>query len=127
MIQSMTGFGRGEAAIGEYSASAEIRSVNSRYLEVNVKLPQNLSARELDVREMIRQQIGRGKLSVIVSLSGSHEDDDVAVDPESVRKVISLLKSLKKSARISAPIKLEHILSFKERLQGQFSRFVERR
>ncbi len=118
MIQSMTGFGRGEAAIGEYSASAEIRSVNSRYLEVNVKLPQNLSARELDVREMIRQQIGRGKLSVIVSLSGSHEDDDVAVDPESVRKVISLLKSLKKSARISAPIKLEHILSFKNVFKG---------
>ncbi|MGO9482534.1 MAG: YicC/YloC family endoribonuclease [Candidatus Kryptoniota bacterium] len=118
MIQSMTGFGRGEAAIGEYSASAEIRSVNSRYLEVNVKLPQNLSARELDVREMIRQQIGRGKLSVIVSLSGSHEDDDVAVDPESVRKVISLLKSLKKSARISAPIKLEHILSFKDVFKG---------
>ncbi|MFZ1081506.1 MAG: YicC/YloC family endoribonuclease [Candidatus Kryptoniota bacterium] len=118
MIQSMTGFGRGEAVIGEYSASAEIRSVNSRYLEVNVKLPQNLSTREIDVREMVRQQIGRGKLSVIISLSASREDGDVAVDAESVKRVIALLKSLKKSARIAAPIKLEHILSFKDLFKG---------
>ncbi len=118
MIRSMTGFGRGEAAIGEYSASAEIRSVNSRYLEVNVKLPQNLSTREIDVREMIRQQIGRGKLSVMVSLSSSSEEDDVAIDSESVKRVIRLLKSLKKTARISTPIKLEHILSFKDVFKG---------
>ena len=43
MIQSMTGYGKGEAGVGEYSASAEVRSVNSRYLEVSVKLPQSLS------------------------------------------------------------------------------------
>ena len=114
MIQSMTGFGKGEATIGEFSASAEIRSVNSRYLEANIKLPQSLSAREVDVREMVRQQIGRGKLSVIVTLNGSGEEADVAVNLESVEKVIALLKALKKSARISSPIKLEHILSFKD-------------
>jgi len=114
MIQSMTGFGRGEATIGVCSASVEIRSVNSRYLEVNMKLPQNLSAREIDVREMIRQQIGRGKVSVILAVDGSPEDEEVAIDLESVKKVIALLKSLKKSARISSSIKLEHILSFKD-------------
>ena len=114
MIKSMTGFGRCEASVGGCSAAAEIRSVNSRYLEVNVKLPQSLSAREIDVREMVRQQIGRGKLSVIVSMIRPGEDDGISVDPESVKKIITLLKSLKKSARISGQIKLEHILSFKD-------------
>jgi uncharacterized protein (TIGR00255 family) len=114
MIRSMTGFGRGESSAGEYSALAEIRSVNNRYLEINVKLPQSLSAREVEIREMIRQQINRGKLSVIISLTGLHEEYSIAVDPESVKKVLTLLRSLKKSARISSPIKLEHILSFKE-------------
>ncbi len=114
MIQSMTGYGKGEATIGEYSASAEIRSVNSRYLEVNVKLPQNLSTREIDVREMVRQRIYRGKLSVAVSVSGLREDDEISIDPESIKRVMDLLKSLKKYARISNPIKLEHVLNFKD-------------
>jgi len=121
MLQSMTGYGKGEAVAGEYSASAEIRSVNSRYLEVNVKLPQSLSIREMDVREMVRQQIYRGKLSVSVSLSGLQEEDAVNVDPESVKRIIGLLKALRKYARISAPIKLEHLLIFKDVFKGGMS------
>jgi uncharacterized protein (TIGR00255 family) len=118
MIQSMTGYGKGEAVVGENSSTAEIRSVNGRYLEVSVKLPQNLSTREIEVREMVRQQIYRGKVSVSVSVSGLHDDDEISVDPESVKRVIDLLKSLKKYSRISSPIKLEHILSFKDVLKG---------
>jgi len=119
MIQSMTGYGKGEASAGEYTATSEIRSVNSRYLEVNVKLPQSLSTREIDVREMVRQQIYRGKLSVSVSVGGVHEGDEISVDPESVKRVINLLRSLKKSARISSPIKLEHLLNFKDVFKGE--------
>lgn len=118
MIQSMTGYGKGEATVGVYTALAEIRSVNGRYLEVNVKLPQSLSTREIDVREMVRQQISRGKLSVAISLSGLNPEDEVAVNPESVRRVIGLLKSLKKYARITAPVRLEHVLSFKDVFKG---------
>jgi len=118
MIQSMTGYGKGEVVAGEYHATAEIRSVNSRYLEVNAKLPPNLSTREIDVREMVRQQIYRGKLSVSVSLTGLHEDDEISVDPEAVKRVIAMLKSIKKYSRISAPIKLEHLLNFKDVFKG---------
>lgn len=118
MIQSMTGYGKGDATVGVYTALAEIRSVNGRYLEINVKLPQSLSTREIDVREMVRQQISRGKLSVAISLSGLNPEDEVAVNPESVKRVVALLKSLKKYARITAPVKLEHVLSFKDVFKG---------
>ncbi len=118
MIQSMTGFGKGEATIGGYAASAEIRSVNNRYLELNVKLPQALSTREIEVREMVRQRIGRGKVSIVISSSSSQEEDEIAVDGDSVKRVIALLKSLKKSAKISSPIKLEHLLIFKDLFKG---------
>ena len=118
MVQSMTGYGKGEAAVGNYAATAEVRSVNNRYLEVGVKLPLRLSTRELEVREMIRRQIFRGKLSVLVNLSGSNEEDEVGIDIESMKRVITLLKSMKKMARISSPIRLEHILSFKDVFKG---------
>ena len=118
MTQSMTGFGKGEAVVGTYSATAEIRSVNSRYLEIGVKLPQNLSSYEMEVRETIRQQVGRGKLSVLVSTTGEQGDTEVKVDSESVKRVVGLLKSLKKSAKISSPIKLEHVLIFRDLFKG---------
>jgi uncharacterized protein (TIGR00255 family) len=114
----MTGFGKGEAVVGTYSATAEIRSVNSRYLEIGVKLPQSLSSYEMEVRESIRQQVGRGKLSVLVSTTGEQGDTEVKVDSESVKRVMGLLKSLKKSAKISSPIKLEHVLIFRDLFKG---------
>lgn len=118
MIQSMTGFGKGEATVGGCTAVVEIRSVNSRYLEMNVKLPQTLSTREMEIREMVRQNIGRGKLTVMVSTNTGATEDDIAVDTESVRQVLTLLKSLKRSAKISSPIKLEHLLQFKDLFKG---------
>ncbi len=118
MIQSMTGFGKGEAKVDDCTASAEIRSVNSRYLEINVKLPQVLASHEIDIREMVRERIGRGKLSVMVSTTCGAQANDVAVDAESVQQVLRLLKSLKRSAKISSPIKLEHLLLFKDLFKG---------
>ncbi|HQT91689.1 MAG TPA: YicC family protein [Candidatus Kryptobacter bacterium] len=114
MIQSMTGFGKGQARVRECTASVEIRSVNSRYLEMNVKLPQTLSSHEMEVREMIRQKVGRGKLSITVSTDNSPAEQEISVDAESVKQVIALLKTLKKSAKITSPIRLEHLLSFRD-------------
>ncbi len=118
MIQSMTGFGKGEAKVGECTASVEIRSVNSRYLEIGVKLPQSLSTREMEIRETIRRRIGRGKISILVSTSSGPQENEISVDPESVKQVVKLLKSLKKSAGISSPVKLEHLLLFRDLFKG---------
>ncbi len=118
MIQSMTGFGKGEATVGGCIAVVEIRSVNSRYLEMNVKLPQSLSTREMEIREMVRQSVGRGKLTVMVSTNTGAGENEISVDTESVKQVLGLLKALKKSAKISAPVKLEHLLQFKDLFRG---------
>ena len=65
MISSMTGYGHGEAAEEGITAIAEVRSINSRYLEVNTRLPKSLSLRENDLREIIRTKAGRGKINVL--------------------------------------------------------------
>ncbi len=114
MIQSMTGFGKGEARVGECLASVEIRSVNSRYLEMNIKLPQTLSTREMEIREMVRQNVGRGKLTVMVSTNTGAKESEMSVDTQSVEDVLHLLKSLKKTAKLTSPIRLEHLLQFRD-------------
>ena len=114
----MTGFGKGEATIGEYSAVVEIRSVNSRYLEMNVKLPQTLSTREMEIREMVRLNVGRGKLTVMASTTTGAKESEISVDTKSVEQVLLLLKSLKKTAKLTSPIRLEHLLQFRDLFRG---------
>lgn len=118
MIQSMTGFGKGEYSAGRLSASVEVRSVNNRYLEVGIKLPQSLAIREGEIREMIRQRFSRGKISMIVSVDRAGEEPQLGVEKETVTRIVDLLNQIKKTARVKSAIKLEHILMFKDLIKG---------
>ncbi len=62
MIQSMTAFARSQAQGSWGSAIWEIRSVNHRYLEMSIRLPDNLHVLEANVRELIRRYLKRGKI-----------------------------------------------------------------
>ena len=66
MGYSMTGFGRGESIQEERRVTVEIRSVNSRYSDLNFRLPRQLSELESSLRELIKKSISRGKIDVRV-------------------------------------------------------------
>lgn len=67
MVCSMTGFGRCEITHGVYHITAEIRSVNNRYLDLNIKLPRRLGAAEAEVRSLLKSRIRRGKTDVFIT------------------------------------------------------------
>lgn len=77
MVQSMTGFGRGEAADERYKIGIEMKSVNHRYLDVNVRIPHKFSFYEAQIRQAVKKYAGRGKVDVFVSfeLLGDEEAD----------------------------------------------------
>ncbi len=75
MIHSMTGYGKGSAVKNNFSAEVEIKSVNSRFLEVFLKLPPLLSDREYEMREILKSKIKRGKINVIVQLKRNGNND----------------------------------------------------
>lgn len=64
MIRSMTGFGAAEGAVGGSRISVELRSVNHRFFNPSLKLPQAIAKWEAEVREHLRQRITRGHLTV---------------------------------------------------------------
>ncbi len=66
MISSMTGFARSEKGYLWGHVSCEIRSVNHRYLELNIKLPDALRVAEGKLREILKSQLGRGKVDVLI-------------------------------------------------------------
>ncbi len=68
MVKSMTGYGRGEMTAGTLAATVEVRSVNNRYLDCNVKLPRTCLYAEEAVKERVASQLNRGKVDVFVNL-----------------------------------------------------------
>ena len=68
MAKSMTGFGRGESTAGERHFTVEIKSVNNRYLDFNIRLPRQLNPYEGEVRSLLKQSIRRGKVDVFITM-----------------------------------------------------------
>ena len=67
MIKSMTGFGRCEIAEENRKITIEMKSVNHRYLDVNIKMPKKFSAFENSIRNLIKEYTQRGKVDVFVT------------------------------------------------------------
>jgi uncharacterized protein (TIGR00255 family) len=110
----MTGYGKGNAVKNNFSAEVEIKSVNSRFLELFLKLPPLLSDREYDMREILKSKIKRGKINVTVQLKRNDNNDLAMVNETKLKEYISLIEKIKKTAVIKEEIKIEHILNNRE-------------
>lgn len=67
MIKSMTGFGRCEIAEGDRKITVEMKSVNHRYMDVNIKMPKKLNFFEAAIRNELKNYIQRGKVDIFIT------------------------------------------------------------
>lgn len=74
MLYSMTGFGSAEADAGRYHIKVEIKTLNSKFLDYNLKLPRELNEREIEVKALIGQYLKRGKVNVTIELQPLNPD-----------------------------------------------------
>ena len=114
MIYSMTGYGKGFAQSKSFSVEVEIKSINSRFLDIYLKTPSSLTNKEYEIREFIKSKVGRGKLTVFIQLNSSDSDAASIIDKEKLKNYLGLIKELKKAAKITEKIKLEHLLYNKD-------------
>lgn len=73
MIKSMTGFGRGEVQAHNRKFTVELKSVNHRYLDVNIKMPKTLNFFESAIRQELKNYIARGKVDVYITYENMGE------------------------------------------------------
>ena len=117
MISSMTGYGKGSASKDDLTIETEIKSVNSRYLDLSLRLPKFLLSKEFEVREKIKSRIRRGKVYVSVAVrKGEFEERFNEVDPAGIKFVVNLLSEIKKSAKIRQSLALSDLLLFQNML-----------
>ena len=75
MAMSMTGFGRGTLEEAAYGYTVEIKSVNNRFLEINVRMPRTLISLEDKIRKSIQQRLNRGKVDVFITANVYDRND----------------------------------------------------
>jgi len=111
MILSMTGFAAVAAELPGVSVAVELRSVNHRYLDVTVKLPDELRALETALRERLAAALKRGKVECRVSLARSAgASAALAVDPKRVAALADAASEVRHLVPSAAPLSAAEIL-----------------
>ena len=108
MIYSMTGFGKDEKLINNHNVVIEIRSLNSKTLDLNLKIDDPLLFIDEYLRKSINQKIIRGKIDVSITINNSNNG---LVIPFNTRKVKEYIKELKKDFDINESQIISSLLS----------------
>jgi uncharacterized protein (TIGR00255 family) len=118
VVASMTGFGRAEISRDGINISAEVRSVNSRYLDLTLRLPRSISQREKELKDIVRTFLNRGNLNITVKIAyDSNGAIPLKVNTGAAKSYFKLLNEIRKSVKIREQVKLEHLLTFSEVLE----------
>ncbi|MEQ9089796.1 MAG: YicC/YloC family endoribonuclease [Balneola sp.] len=109
----MTGFGRGEATENGITATVEIKSLNSRYLDLSIRLPQRLQDKELILKELVQKTISRGKLNINVHVTESDSGEPhIKVDEVKVKAYARILREVQEAAGIEGNLNVRNITGF---------------
>ena len=109
MISSMTGFGAADGTIGDARASVEIRTVNHRFFSPNLKLPAAFSRWEGEIREILRQKIARGHVTLTARFDRAVGTGPV-IDEVRLAQYAARLKELNKKHGLGGEVDLATIL-----------------
>ncbi len=94
MIRSMTAFASGERSIDTGTLTCELRAVNHRFLEIGMRMPDELRALEPTMRERIAARISRGKLDLSLRLRPRENDETLHLNPALVSRMGALARTL---------------------------------
>lgn len=113
MPRSMTGFARQEAQFPWGSISCEIRTVNHRYLEPSLRMPEVLRVLEPRLREVLKKSLSRGKIEISLQLNLTEgENAEVGVNEALAHQIIQAAEKISASMSQAAPISPVEILKW---------------
>lgn len=117
MIYSMTGFGRSSIEDKNYGVSVEIKTVNNKYLDIQVKNPNFLNFLEEDIKKTVREKLDRGRADVFIRCHKKESNiSKMYFDSNLVSNYIEAVKDLEKSLNHDFKLKLSDIMQ----LEGAF-------
>lgn len=115
MIKSMTGFGRAEVMEGNRKFTVEMKSVNHRYLDINIKMPKKISFFESAVRNLLKEYIQRGKVDVFISYEDYNEDNfSLKYNEEAAKEYLEYLKEMSEKFGLENDVRVSTLSRYPE-------------
>jgi uncharacterized protein (TIGR00255 family) len=94
MLKSMTGFGKASGTFQSKKISVEIRSLNSKSMDLNVRMPSLFKELDSAIRKFVSNELGRGKIDVFINLDSIGEESNVSINQGLAKKYFTELKAL---------------------------------
>ena len=117
-MKSMTGFGRSKLEKNSREYVVEIKSVNNKYNDINIKIPRNISCFEEKVKKIISNNISRGKVDVFINFNNySEQGKNIVINKELAKNYINQLKELAIETDVNSDIKITEIFKMPDVLQ----------
>ncbi len=113
VIRSMTGYGRKEANGPSINATLEVRSVNNRYIDIQVKVPRSLTALEPRIRKAVQDRFSRGRFDVFIARTGEREQTGkLLLDETRTAQYIDILNAVKTRFDLKGEVDLSLVAGF---------------
>ena len=113
MIKSMTGFGRCETAENNRKFTVEMKSVNHRYLDVNIKMPKKLNFFESAIRSELKNYISRGKVDLFITYEDFSENtSSVRYNKELAAEYLGYLKQMASDFDLDCDIRVSTLSKY---------------
>lgn len=117
MILSMTGFGRAETVYEGTKITVDIKSLNSKNFDLNVKTPLRYKEKEFEIRKLLNDKILRGKVDCYINCESLEDSNDVKINQDIVKNYIEQLRSIASDAPdfeyLKMAVRMPDVLSMK--------------
>lgn len=111
-LKSMTGFGRAEVSNDQYRLSVEVKSVNSRFLDLSIKMPKKFNALEANIRNTVKEYISRGKVDLFISYeSFSEKGKALRLDLPLAKEYLESMRTLVNALGVEDNVKVTNLAS----------------
>lgn len=100
MIHSMTGFGKSEVTIGELQINVEVKSLNSKFLDLSLKLPSSLKNLDLSIRSFVKEILKRGKIEVMIHYEKKEASKKIIINKEQLINYYNQLREVSNELKL---------------------------
>jgi len=119
--KSMTGYGKLMTRNDLCDLKVEMKSVNSRYFDCNVRMPRLFNFIEIQLKNSVKEILARGKVDINIDLKLNKQQFKPVLKEDAVESYMSIFENLKNRFGIEGEVKLEHILNFNDILESEES------
>ncbi len=111
MIKSMTGFGRSELNDEKKTIIVELRSVNNKYLKINIRMPELLSGFEDKIEKLLKKELVRGTINLTIEYKACDQVPKCVINKDILKEYHNIISEAREEISIQQDVTLDNLIS----------------